>query len=504
MAWRFDVNDRYAVGAAYKGRQQTVQETLANIQQDFGWLPPKLKEGTVHNRGTMFDPVYLAQNWNKLNDNQKTAALLVYQTGLVDQGKRGTPSFAAWEYLKPRFNEARNLATKQGGGVYGKWGDEPTAWHRFLTDPITWGIAGAGGLSALGGAGAGGAATGAGAPAAATGAGWTANVPATLGGVGGATAAGAAIPAAAGAGGTWDLAGAAGYPALMGGGGGGAPTWTQNVPQGSPAGGGATGGGVGAGGTSDITQLLDYITKGGSTGNKWLDGILTAYSLYSGYKSGEKAEDYLGKLAGTAEWQQKLSEDMWKRSQPYLTGLEDWTKSTQPIYDTARNSAMALMTGGNLPAGMVSPQDIYKSFTTPWNIGAQDYANQMYGDITSDIARRGLGGSSLDYSNQAGMQNYLYKQRALGQAAGTQAKGNYWGQLFNTLMAPVSGRGQELGQYGSMLFQPAFSGAQAAGSTYGQLANTWGNQVGQNWGAGMDLLARQRNPYQYDWSKFWR
>jgi hypothetical protein len=128
----------------------------------------------------------------------------------------------------------------------------------------------------------------------------------------------------------------------------------------------------------------------------------------------------------------------------------------------------------------------------------------MYGDITSDIARRGLGGSSLDYSNQAGMQNYLYKQRALGQAAGTQAKGNYWGQLFNTLMAPVSGRGQELGQYGSMLFQPAFSGAQAAGSTYGQLANTWGNQVGQNWGAGMDLLARQRNPYQYDWSKFWR
>lgn len=438
---------------------------------------------------TLPDYRWLQSQWGTLTPAQRLvaiASLPISNAGTT--APQGSPAWDSWYWLARQGNSLR-ATREQGSNALGSWESQDSPWSSFLKGAVgTLGPAFLGGyalnaafpMAASGGAGSVGAGVGAGASA--TGA-PALTAPSMVGLEGAAPAiAGAGVPlpaamspAVASAPGSFGVgAGGAGLAALASGGAG------------------TTGGG----------GTLENILKGLNPKPSWLDYLLTGVTGVNAYQSSQQTKELLDLAKKNAEFQQMMAQQSWQAGDPYRQSLENQYTGSQPAYDTMNSAMMPWLTGqGQLPGNMTSPKDVQNAYMSQFERGATDNYNTREAMIRNEMSRRGLGGSGVDLSKRVGAMNYY--DQSMGKAKGdaTLAGANYFWQGLNNLAGMGAGRRQEAGQYASMYQQPAFSGSSNAGNMYSNLANTWGQNATQNWGAFGNMASGLNKPKYPDWMK---
>ena len=412
----------------------------------------------------MWDWKAIKDMWPQLNENQRTLALILYgQAGAVLPGdttyednqrlvnagaitraekERRDAEFKAAQdvraqdfnprkntglaFLRPLYGAAIGPNANRAPTPYGQWKGTSSSWMDLLKVAGT--MYGATQLASalIGGGGA------AGAGAAGAGAG------------GGTTSALGLNPAMS--------LGPTGYQGLSGLTlGAAAPTL------GAGAGAGAAGLGAALGGATTAGSVLSTLGKTAATIPKWLDtlalasGALTAGKQAQTQAAAVKAEQQaLAQQVATAKAEEQRKAQEWAATEPYRAQLEGLVKASTPFYNTTTGAAQNWLSGnwGALPKGLTSPQEIYQSYVTPWDVEAQKYYGEMGKGINDYLLRSGLQGSSMDISKQIGAQNWLALQRALGRAQGTQAKAAYSQQGLDWLSTLNRNRAADLARWG--------------------------------------------------------
>ena len=426
--------------------------------------PPRPKKVTAK----AWDWKAIKDMWPQLNENQRTLALILYgqagavlpgdttyedndilararaitpaekqrrdaefRTALTVRGQNFNPrKDTGLAFLRPLYGAAIGPNANRAPTPYGQWKGTSSSWMDLLKVAGT--MYGATQLASalIGGGGA------AGAGAAGAGAG------------GGTTSALGLNPAMS--------LGPTGYQGLSGLTlGAAAPT--LGAAAGAGAGAGAAGLGAALGGATTAGSVLSTLGKTATTIPKWLDtlalasGALTAGKQAQTQAAAVKAEQQaLAQQVATAKAEEQRKAQEWAATEPYRAQLEGLVKASTPFYNTTTGAAQNWLSGnwGALPKGLTSPQEIYQSYVTPWDVEAQKYYGEMGKGINDYLLRSGLQGSSMDISKQIGAQNWLALQRALGRAQGTQAKAAYSQQGLDWLSMLNRNRAADLARWG--------------------------------------------------------